>query len=551
MRSTNPDFSIPLIRDELRFATRHGMMQNPARDTLTFRNRQTETALPMRQLGSFLPGEGVGGAGVHWNGVTWRWTTIDHALRSHYEQRYGKAFIPPDMPVQDWPISYKELEPYYDRFERTAGVSGKAGNLRGTKQDGGNVFEAAREREYPLPPLESSYAHMIFAEAAAQNGNHPFPRPAANASRAYTNPDGARLGACVYCGHCERFGCEANAKGSPHITVIPQAMARSNFELRTHTWVTKVLLDSTKRKATGVLYTDVSTGEEYEQPAGIVALCAYAINNVHLMLLSGIGAPYDPATRRGEIGRNYCYQPGGGGLGVTLFFEDKIFNPFMATGAFGTALDDFHANEQFDRGPMGAVGGATIGVTQSNGRPIGYRPVPAGTPRWGAEWKKATAKWYLRSMNINVTASNMPNRYNHYDLDPTYRNVFGQPLLRLTYNFLENDRKVIAFVGQKAAEIARRLNATAMNGPGALGDYSIVPYQSTHNTGGAVMGASPRNSAVNRYMQSWDVPNVFVLGASAFAHNSAYNPTGPVGALAYWTADAIKTRYRQRPGLLT
>jgi gluconate 2-dehydrogenase alpha chain len=77
-----------------------------------------------------------------------------------------------------------------------------------------------------------------------------------------------------------------------------------------------------------------------------------------------------------------------------------------------------------------------------------------------------------------------------------------------------------------------------------------VPYQSTHNTGGAVMGTSPRDSAVNRYLQSWDVPNVFVVGASAFPHNSAYNPTGPVGALAYWAADAIKNRYRQRPGQL-
>ena len=111
MRTTNPDFSIPLIRDELKYVVRHGLMQNAARDTLTFRNRQSDTALPMRQLGSFLPGEGVGGAGVHWNGVTWRWTGIDHALRSHYEQRYGRAFIPADMPVHDWPVSYKELEP--------------------------------------------------------------------------------------------------------------------------------------------------------------------------------------------------------------------------------------------------------------------------------------------------------------------------------------------------------------------------------------------------------------------------------------------------------
>src|SRR4029079_1214686 len=145
-RSTDPDFSVPLIRDELKYAIRHHLMQNPARDTLTFRNRQTETALPMRQLGSFLPGEGVGGAGVHWNGVIWRWTEDDHAIRSRYEQRYGKKFLPPDLTIQDWPVTYQELEPYYDRFERMAAASGKAGNLRGQKQEGGNVFEAARDQ---------------------------------------------------------------------------------------------------------------------------------------------------------------------------------------------------------------------------------------------------------------------------------------------------------------------------------------------------------------------------------------------------------------------
>src|SRR5215467_14453455 len=110
MRTTDPNFSVPLIRDELRFAIRHSLMQNPARDTLTFRNRPRETALPMRQLGSFLPGEGVGGAGVHWNGVIWRWTDDDHAMRTNYEQRYGKKHVPAEMSVQDWPMTYQELE---------------------------------------------------------------------------------------------------------------------------------------------------------------------------------------------------------------------------------------------------------------------------------------------------------------------------------------------------------------------------------------------------------------------------------------------------------
>ena len=195
----------------------------------------------------------------------------------------------------------------------------------------------------------------------------------------------------------------------------------------------------------------------------------------------------------------------------------------------------------------------TIAVGQSNGRPIGYRPVPAGTPRWGAAWKKATAKWYLRSMNIGVTGSNMPNRYNCYDLDPTYRNAFGQPLLRLTYNFTDNDRKIAAFVGQKAAEIAPAAERDDRDEPGRrrarrLLDRAVsVDAQHRRRDHGrepARQRRQPLSPELGR------ARTCSCVGASAFPHNSAYNPTGPVGALAYWTADAIKSRYRQRPGPL-
>ena len=116
----------------------------------------------MRRLGSFLPGEGVGGAGVHWNGHTWRWTDMEFKVRSLYEERYGKSYIPADMTIQDWGISYAELEPYYDKFEYVAGISGKAGNLKGKIVPGGNPFEGPRAREYPLPPLTPSLACELF-----------------------------------------------------------------------------------------------------------------------------------------------------------------------------------------------------------------------------------------------------------------------------------------------------------------------------------------------------------------------------------------------------
>ena len=544
-RSTDKDYSLPNIRDELRYVVRHDLMQNTARDTITIRNNPGQEALPMRRLGSFLPGEVVGGSGVHWSGHTWRWTDMEFKIRSNYEERYGKKFIPEDMTIQDWGITYAELEPYYDKFEYVAAVAGKAGNIKGQIQPGGNPFEAPREREYALPPLTPILASEMFSEAARNAGYHPFPRPSANATQPYTNPDGAKFGACQYCGYCQRFGCEANAKGSPHMTVIPIAMRNPNFELRTHSWVTKVLKDSDGKRVTGVAYTNLLNGAEFEQPATMVLLCAYAINNVHLMLLSGIGEPYDPAAQKGIIGKNYCYQTG---TGATLFFEGKFFNPFMSAGGSNATFDDFNVNWDFDRGPHNFVGAYNVSGGFNTALPIGYRPVPSGTPQWGSEWKRATAKWYQTAMMINAAGSVMANRYNCFDLDPTYRNAFGQPLMRMTFDYKTNEHKVGTHAAHVINDIAKSMNPTKLNPASARTDpWTVVPYQSTHNTGGTIMGTDPRASALNKYLQSWDCHNLFVVGANVFPHNASYNPTGPVGALAYWTADAIKNRYLKNP----
>jgi len=545
MRSTDKDFAVPGIRDELRFVNRQDLMMNTARDTLTIRNNPSQEALPMRRLGSFLPGDGVGGSGVHWSGHTWRWTDMEFKVRSMYEERYGKNFIPADMTIQDWGITYAEIEPYYDRFEYTAAISGKAGNIKGQIQPGGNPFEAPRAREYPLPPLATILSSEMFDKAARNTGYHPFPRPTANASRAYTNPDGAKFGACQYCGFCGRFGCEANAKGSAHMTVIPIAMRNPNFELREHCWVTKVLKDSDGKRVTGVTYTNILNGDEFEQPAGIVMLCAYAINNVHLMLLSGIGEPYDPVTQKGVIGKNYCYQTG---AGATLFFEGRHFNPFMSAGGSNVTMDDFNTNWDFDRGPHGFVGGYNVGAGFNTPLPLSFRPLPRGTPQWGKAWKTATAKWWGSAMNIGSSGSVMANRYNYYDLDPTYKNAFGLPMMRMTFDYKENEHKLGRHAAEIVNSIAKSMNPTHLNEASARTEpWSVVPYQSTHNTGGTIMGTDPKTSAVNKYLQSWNCHNLFCVGANVFPHNSSYNPTGPVGALTYWTVDAIK-RYVKNPG---
>jgi gluconate 2-dehydrogenase alpha chain len=177
--------------------------------------------------------------------------------------------------------------------------------------------------------------------------------------------------------------------------------------------------------------------------------------------------------------------------------------------------------------------------------------VPEGTPKWGEGWKKAMAQNYLKSASIATHGSVMSYRDSYLDLDPTYRDIYGNPLLRLTFDFHDNEHKMSRFITDKATLIAKalpKLRSYKVNQRD--GHYSIVPYQTTHNTGGAAMGDDPSTSAVNRYLQSWDVPNVFVMGASVFPQNAGYNPTGTVGALTYWAADAIRNRYLKNPGPL-
>jgi gluconate 2-dehydrogenase alpha chain len=257
-RDTVPDFQSPAIHDELRFAVRKGLAQDNAREAMTFRNSPDQTALPMRRWQGFMPGTGLGGAAVHWNGQTYRFQPADFIYRTHLEQRYGRNFVDPELTIQDWGITYDELEPHYDRFEYLCGTSGKAGNIKGAIQPGGNPFEGRRSRDYPTRPMKEPYYGALFRKGAESLGYHPFPAPASTMSQPYTNPEGLTLQQCVFCGFCERFACEHFAKASPQTIILPLALRNPNYELRTGCQVLRVNLDSTGEKATGVTYVDAA-----------------------------------------------------------------------------------------------------------------------------------------------------------------------------------------------------------------------------------------------------------------------------------------------------
>ncbi|VVE07343.1 GMC family oxidoreductase [Pandoraea morbifera] len=548
MRDTPTDAQYPKVIDELEYSVRGKLFQELARETVTIRHTPDDLAVPYRQNGSFLLGNGVGGAGFHWNGMHYRILPEELKLRSHYEERYGKKFIPEGMTIQDFGVTYEELEPHFDFAEKVFGTSGKAGNLNGKIVPGGNPREGARSSEYPTPPLQNTYGATLFEKAAREVGFNPYPAPAANTSQPYTNPYGVRLGPCNFCGFCENYGCYMYSKASPQTTIMPVLLKKPNFELRPHSYVVKVNLDSEGKKATGVTYIDAQ-GREVEQPADIVIMAAYQLHNVRLLLLSGIGKPYDPKTGEGVVGKNYAYQMNGA-VNVLLPKGTQL-NPFIGTGAGGVSMDDLNG-DQFDHGPLGFIGGASIRHVRYGGRPIKMTPTVPGTPAWGSKWKAGIADAYQRYMTIGISGSVMSYRDACLDLDPTYKDAYGVPLLRMTFDWHDNEYAMLGYMGDRMEEVGKAMNPEkvfrAIRKKGSHYDTRI--YQSTHTTGGAIMGTNPSNSVVNKYLQSWDVSNVFVMGASAFPQNMGYNPTGVVAALAYWSAKAIREQYLKNAGPL-
>jgi len=537
---------LPTQRDELRWDVQQGLIQDWSVQTYSLRHSSKESALPIRWMEAFLPGEGLGGAANHWNGHTWRWSEYDPQLRTRLETRYGKQKIPADVPIQDWGTSYAEMEPYHNLFEKLFGIAGKAGNIKGQIQPGGNPYEAPRRDEFPQKPLEITEAGLVFKATAEKLGYKPFPTPAANSSAPYTNPDGQKLGQCQYCGHCERFICEARAKASPEVLLYPMLKARKGFEVRLKCHALKVVYDAKAKRATAVQYVDLLTGQEYEQPAEVVVLAAFTMTNTKLLLTGKIGKPYDPATNSGVVGKNFCYQTNSG---VSLFMKDRWFNPFLATGSTQTTMDEFN-NDNFDHGGLDFIGGGGIGASMFNGRPITSRRVPPGTPQWGTAWKKANADWYVHSMALGIQGSCYPHRDNYLSLDPTYTDAFGQPLVRMTFDWRDNELKMSRYVTAKMADIAKAVGADIV-GPAAprQAPFDTRQYQSTHITGGTVMGADPKTSVVSPHLQHWDAHNLFVVGASVYPHNSGYNPTGPLSALALRLGDDL-VKYVERPRML-
>jgi gluconate 2-dehydrogenase alpha chain len=471
--------------DELRYFQRQDLRPNIKVEPVTWRPNTNARANPMPVLNN---GNQAGGGTVHYGAVSWRLHEDDFRARSHTLERYGASAIPEDSSLADWPLSYSELEPYYDRAEYELGVSGKAGNLQGKKIDGGNVFEAPRQREYPLPPLLVEKAGEVFDAGTRKLGYHPFSTPRAILSQPYKDRPG-----CTYCGFCQAFGCHVGAKSSILVTKLPEADETGNFKLITGAMCYRVNSDNSGR-ATGVSYYGPD-GSDNSIEANIVIVSTFIYDNSRLLMLSKTDKfPNGLANSSGQLGKHIM-----GHMMANVFvgFDDTHMNIYMGPSAQKHTIDDFNG-DNFDHGGAGFIRGSQISIGTGNlqGGPIALTTVatPPGVPRWGAPYRDFLAKYFTRHAVMVAQTENLPYPDQAIDLDPNVRDRWGLPAPRV--------------------------------------------------------GSDPKNSVVNKYGQTWDIPNLFVIGSSSFPTMSGFNPTLTIQALAYMSADAIGNRYRKAPGAL-
>jgi len=472
---------------------------------------------------------GVGGTTLHYWAQSWRLNPWDFKVVTETTRRYGASRIPKGSTVEDWPFGLEELEPYYDKIEYEIGVSGQAGNINGAIDARGNIFEGPRQREYPMSALRGTGFLDLMAAAARTLRWHPFPGPAAINSRTYQGRS-----ACVYHGFCNKGGCHVDAKNGPHVTTIPKAVKTGHLKVVTRAHVISVDTDA-RGRVIGVTY--MTDGEQYVQPAKVVLLAGYTYENTRLLLLSKSRAfPSGLSNNHGQVGRHYFSHAQGGG--VTALFPWNI-NNWYGLPAQGMAVDDF-ADDNFDHANLDFIGGGNLWV-YSDRRPIVAANMTTfgRTPSWGLAWKAFIKENADRTNSSYLQKTTLPYEDNYVDLDPDVKDPLGFPVIRITADYKDNERRIAAFVQDTMEQWYRSAGAIDVQ-RGALGTMGPT----THAYGGTRMGNNPETNVVNRWGFSHEVPNLGVLGASVMGTSGARNPTLTVQALAWRTAEYLVKNWK-------
>ena len=524
---TPEDFEIK--HDEIRYHVRLQLSPDVVQDPITWRANAGERARvlpwavgPLHQGPLFLPPTaGVGGGSIHWAAWAWRQREADFRMRSTLIERFGPQAVE-DTTLVDWPLSYQDLEPFYEMAEEEIGVSGCAGNLDCRLQEGGNPFEAARRKGYPMPPLRTGAADALFVSACKSLGFHPFPAPAAINSVPYRG-----RAACTYCGFCRDYPCHVGAKATTTTGLIPEAVATGNLEIRALSRVFRVNRDGEGR-ATGVSYYDLVSRREREVRAEWVVLAAYALENARLLLLSGIDG-------NGHVGRHYMTH----NYGWFTAILPEPTNPFMGPAVAASVIDDFTSELVHDQ--EGVMWGTPIIGFTGDVQPIeAIHGMPTNVPRFGQGFKDWLRQNYRRLYSMYSQTPTFPRPEFFCDLDSEVRDPFGHPALRLTHDWVDHDIKGVEGAAKVKHQIARE-----MGGLEVWEALYAPPYHiSTHELGTHRMGDDAHASVVDRFGRCHQCPNLLAIGGGMFPTYGSYNPTLTIFALALWSAAHLRSELK-------
>ena len=485
------------------------MVGAPSEFPQTFRASGKDTAT-QRQGGipPLIYARGVGGSSVHFTANFWRFHDIDFRERSLVGPIRGTSF-------DDWPISYAELEPYYTKVDWEIGVSGAQG-----------PFDPPRSRPYPVPPLPVKSSGVLLERGAKKLGLHAQPAPMAILSRAH---DGRPP--CMHCGYCMMYGCEFDAKSSTLATMIPKAIATGKCEVRPDSTVFRVETDAAGR-ATGVVYWDRG-GVEQRQPARAVVLAANGAETTRLLLMSETSRfPEGLANSSGKVGKNLMFNGQTAAMGL---FEHPL-NEYKSVQVTRIIHDYYDSDPR-----RGFYGGGGIDARMSAG-PLLFSlfGLPPGAPTWGAGYKRMIRDYVTHTMEIAGHTTSLPLESNTITLDPTVRDTWGRPALRVTYHDHPDDLKTMRFFQDRSKDLLRAAGARRLWAP------DVAPTTvAAHLLGTARMGNDPRTSVVDRFHRAHDVRNLFICDGSSFVTSGRGQPTMTIQALAFRAADHIAAAARR------
>jgi choline dehydrogenase-like flavoprotein len=494
------------VHDEIKIFQQSALSTDWNVSPNTFRKTEKDKAQKQPAL---VYARGVGGTSVHFSANFWRFREIDFKEASVKGTLAGTGFA-------DWPISYQDLEPYYTKVDWEVGVAGAPG-----------PFDPPRSRPYPMPPHPPKSTGVLLERGARKLGYKPFPAPMAIASKAY---DGRSQ--CVQCGFCESFGCEVRAKSSSLVTVIPKAVATGRCEIRPNSYARKIETDA-KGRATGVKYFDADKKEVFQRAKSVV-VCANGAETPRLLLNSSSNLfPHGLANTSGVVGK--YLMPNGAGLAAGVF--DHEVNGYKGIVATRVVWDLYELDPK-----LGLVGGGGFDY-RFDVTPIQFATdagLPPKAAKWGKEYKRWIAQTYTRTVLCFGHTTSLPVASNSISLDPTVKDAWGVPAIRMTYTDHPQDLKLYKYFAQRSEEL--------LHASGAAQTWQL-PVESqefaVHLLGTCRMGNDPKTSAVDKYNRAHDVKNLFVVDGSSLVTSGRGQPTMTIQALAFRAGDNI-ARFAKR-----